>query len=661
MEASDGPAIVIDTEPQDFEENSGDVVVGENGDSEIPPEALAAVDELKEEMENIVLETPKIDFIPTQLTEEFPLTYKDNDNKERLVLAYAENFRLQYVHLYRDRKPLFLNPVNECGTEKFVCTTIRPTLLPFHELYNFDGCAELVADYITFDGLDPPIELPKTMVSPATVLKRQRGNSFEMSTLLCSLLLGAGYDAYVVCGYATREVTQCDETRDVCPLLKKKDEVKAEEEKKEVKKYSVKPPKDLRSKFILNQEKRKEEEREKEIKEKKNEEKAKQEELEKPPPDDLFGLRVHSWVLILAGKREVPENFFIEPLTGNSFATTHDSFLGIESIWNNTNYWLNMQDCSNGCKDLVFDLGDCVRWEFMFPSNEKPILEIPDLDDDGLDAFDEDEDDVEKHLDMPPRGGDLSLTLKEYQTRCPQGKKSVLYKRAKLEKCAHYLNRDGLITKLSIYHDKDLKDLIQVKEWFSNRSDQLDLRVTNHRTGLVTEHYKQGRPRHLKEQTYKAISPGPESERTQIFYNQARVDGLTRRDETPLEMTEHFTDRDDFLYYRQVVFGRRQKKLEPSGSLPSSNPRPIVRIVERFQRNRKVPADEDVAERMFLISEDRIQLTFHHQDGKITASVREFIKPPNANDKGAILTYSPDMTSTFQVDPHKKPAKITAV
>lgn len=97
--------------------------------------------------------------IPTQLTEEFPLTYKENNNKEGLVLAYAENFRLQYVHLYRDRKPLFLNPLNECGTEKFVCTTIRPTLLPFHELYNFDGCSELVADYVTFDGLDPPIEL----------------------------------------------------------------------------------------------------------------------------------------------------------------------------------------------------------------------------------------------------------------------------------------------------------------------------------------------------------------------------------------------------------------------------------------------------------------------------------------------------------------------
>lgn len=48
---------------------------------------------------------------------EFPDSYKHNSPKEDLVLAYAENFRRQYVHLYRDRKPLFLNPVNECGIE----------------------------------------------------------------------------------------------------------------------------------------------------------------------------------------------------------------------------------------------------------------------------------------------------------------------------------------------------------------------------------------------------------------------------------------------------------------------------------------------------------------------------------------------------------------
>ncbi len=30
---------------------------------------------------------------------------------------YAENYRRQYIHLYRDRKPLFLCPLNELGVE----------------------------------------------------------------------------------------------------------------------------------------------------------------------------------------------------------------------------------------------------------------------------------------------------------------------------------------------------------------------------------------------------------------------------------------------------------------------------------------------------------------------------------------------------------------
>ncbi|XP_077994789.1 dynein regulatory complex subunit 7-like [Glandiceps talaboti] len=616
---------------------------------------------LREELEKIKVVTPQID-LPEPEFEDisgYPLSYKENENKETLVLQYAENFRRQYVHLYRDRKPLLLNPLNECGTEKFVCTTIRPTLLPYQELYDYDGAAEFVADYITFVSLQPPIELPKTLYSPATVLKRQKGHCFEMSTLLCSLLLGAGYDAYVVSGYATRETCLCDETREICPLMKKKEQVKKEEQKKESKKYTVKPPKDLRSKFILKQEHRKIEEQEKEEEKRRKEEEEKQAELEKPPPDDLYGLRIHSWVLVLSGKREVPENFFIEPLTGNSFPTTDVNFLGIESLWNNYNYWVCMQDCSEGCKNLIFDLGDCAKWEYMFPQTEKPILTIPDAEEDALD-FDDEEDEEkeeEKHLDLPPSWVQpFELSLREFQTRCPLGKKTLLYKRARLEKFAEYLMRDGLVTKLSIYDDKELNSLVQVKEWYSNRNDKLDLRVHNHRNGAVTEYYLKGRPRNLKEHIYKALTPGPESERTMIFYNHARVDGLVKREETPTELTEHFINRDDFLFYRHVEFGKRQKKLEPAGS-SSSNARPINKIVDKFHRNRAKPANEDVAERVFLIAEDRIQLTFHHEDTKISASTREFLKPPNANDKGSVLQMTPDMTTTFQVDNTSKTPK----
>jgi len=63
------------------------------------------------------------------------------------------------------------------------------------------------------------------MLSPTTIVKRQKGNCFEYSTLLCSMLIGAGYDAYVVSGYATREVCLADESRETCPLLKRIEEV----------------------------------------------------------------------------------------------------------------------------------------------------------------------------------------------------------------------------------------------------------------------------------------------------------------------------------------------------------------------------------------------------------------------------------------------------
>ena len=59
-----------------------------------------------------------------------------------------------------------------------------------------------------------------------------------------------------------------------------------------------------------------------------------------------------------------------------------------------------------------------------------------------------------------------------------------------------------------------------------------------------------------------------------VFYSEARVDGLMRRVETPVQMTEDFTDRDDFLYYKHVHLGKRLKKFGPQDEKKRS-PRPI--------------------------------------------------------------------------------------
>ena len=102
---------------------------------------------------------------------------------------------------------------------------MRPTYLSFKEMYDYDGCASFVADYLNYSPLKVPNELPDSLTSPTQVLKQQKGNAFEYSVLLASLLIGVGYDAYCVCGYASQDITLLNQTRKVCPLLTQKEEV----------------------------------------------------------------------------------------------------------------------------------------------------------------------------------------------------------------------------------------------------------------------------------------------------------------------------------------------------------------------------------------------------------------------------------------------------
>ena len=74
------------------------------------------------------------------------------------------------------------------------------------------------------------------------------------------------------------------------------------------------------------------------------------------------------------------------------------------------------------------------------------------------------------------------------------------------------------------------------------------------------------------------------------------------------------------------------------------------KMVERFKRDYSIPANENVRERIFATSEDRILLKYHLEDQRVTSSTREFIKPPNySSDKGTPLQLTPDTTIAFQV------------
>lgn len=58
--------------------------------------------------------------------ENFPDSYISNSDKEKVLLLYAENFRLQFCNKYPQRKPLFLACENECGIQVSNKIKIKP-------------------------------------------------------------------------------------------------------------------------------------------------------------------------------------------------------------------------------------------------------------------------------------------------------------------------------------------------------------------------------------------------------------------------------------------------------------------------------------------------------------------------------------------------------
>lgn len=339
-------------------------------------------------------------------------------------------------------------------------------------------------------------------------------------------------------------------------------------------------------------------------------------EAEKAKPDALHGLRVHSWVLVLSGKREVPENFFIDAFTGHSYSTQDEHFLGIESLWNHKNYWINMQDCWNCCKDLIFDLGDPVRWEYMLLGTDKSQLSLTEEDDSGIN----DEDDVENlGKEDEDKSFDMPHSWVEQIEISPEG-----------------------------------TNILEIKEWYQNREDMLELKHINKTTDLKIDYFKPGHPQALRVHSYKSMQP--EMDRVIEFYEMARVDGLIKREETARTMTEYYQGRPDFLSYRHANFRPRVKKLALSSA--ESNPRPIVKITEQFFRNPAKPAEEDVAERVFLLAEERIQLRYHCRDDHITASKREFLRRTEVDSKGNKIIMTPDMCISFEVEPMEHTKKL---
>lgn len=67
--------------------------------------------------------------------------------------------------------------------------------------------------------LNPPDVPPSVVMSPSSILKERQGSCFDYCFLLASVLVGVGYDAYIVNGYASAAICAGDESHRMNPTL----------------------------------------------------------------------------------------------------------------------------------------------------------------------------------------------------------------------------------------------------------------------------------------------------------------------------------------------------------------------------------------------------------------------------------------------------------
>lgn len=535
------------------------------------------------------------------------------------MLLYAENFRRQYWEKYAQRKPPILAIPNECGVQKFVSTTIRSTPLIFANMIgNWKENASFVADFIEFEPLDPPTAMPNRLISPDVLLKRRKGNGFEMATLLCSLLIGTGFSAYVVSGYATREVSNNDQRRVACPNIPS--DVK---EIVETSDNTLAMIPDLKSNFLIEKQRM---ELEKELRKQKridDEFNARRKSLEKLPPDEFFCKRVHAWVAIKEKKKLVepqpPKDdesdskkddnssesqkdtvlesvFFIEPSTGFRFESDEPTYIAIESVWNHKNYYINRQEPITDIANMTWNFKDQNCWEH--------FLHDDDLSDDAAEEVDDTSNG--KYLDMPFSWvKQLHLSNSEFEERYPGGEKSIDYMRTRYERFAPFKNKNGLMTRLTTFETLDYEKPLLRWEWYENRSDLLYLIKINYETSEIEENFIKGRCDSLKYYTYDTEE---QNHKIFEFYHITRADSLMKLEVHNDYIREHFHSRRNCLYFREFKVAVRA--VRSTGDAQRLDSKSLVEVIEKYNRNKSKKFNEDVAVRHVTDAEIFIQFQY---------------------------------------------------
>lgn len=585
-------------------------------------------------------------------TSKLPSSYKNNSIKEELCFEYISSFNQQFLSMYPKRRLPYMTAQNECGVKKFVGSTLRPTQLPYSELYDMYECASFLSGYILYEPLASLSDPPHNLFSPSQTLISNVGDCFDISALLCSFLLGAGYDAYVVYGYAPNFISLRDQSMTLCPMIsgqgdsfnsQTSSESKKDDTGENTNENSYIPiDNSVKDSAYLKQQK--------ELKITAATDTFElwiQDTLVGVPKDEVKRLKnrcMHAWVLVCAGKRDVKEHVFLESSTGRAYSMINSPYLAVEGLWNNVNYWVHLHP-ERKINEIDFDLKNVHVWEVLFIDTHTSGSSL--LDDNNNDSGEPESDDLltnsqiqktnteddinasklMKAFDAPPTWVDaLYLERKNHLLRYPPyGKRSVQYFCSKVDFFSRLTNSQCLVMRITCYLNRECTILKEIHEWYENRKDKLYKRVRYYlgKTKFV-EHYHPGSEGEVKQWTEY---PGKQIEID--FHVNGRLDRLKRREEyVGRKVVEYFEGRTDQLIVRCVDFttdkylpGARLLTLPGGGLAPELY---VLKMNQDFERNPKVIEGTDVARRAFYIREGKLIAQYHFGKGNVFSEVKTY-------------------------------------
>jgi hypothetical protein len=383
--------------------------------------------------------------------------------------------------------------------------------------------------------------------------------------------------------------------------------------------------------------------------------------------DRMAGFRVHCWVLCLPNRICTDMLFFIEPSTGQIVDLLDENYHGIESIWNNSNYWINLQDCTNGLQNVDFDLNNHQRWESIFAEchNRSGHMESTGIDQEI------------PLVVMPSWCRDLNSADIDFHQQYPNREKTIAYRKVFVKKYAKLLKKTGCIVKLFEYEDDEMTRLRNTVLRFANRVDRLVQRNISNILDQVTDVYASDghhKSAGLCAHHYDRMSSQIKNKRVMIFRPCLRMDKLMRREERPNQIDEYFVDNDEGLLHRRIKFapvkvtnGQNEMRINyltvfASGKNTSStkpmtrNRNKIQEIVETFQRMMKTNNAESIREIVYNMEASTISIDYHQQPDLIATSSLKFVKPikPKNNQSGFDKLYwDSNLYKAFEADPNR--------